>query len=277
MAATQSNHFEFVNVKSDMGTKVLNATMFDFSYARHAHEELALGVTMGGVQEFECEGRQFRSHPGDIIVFNPGDVHNGNPGNDETLRYTMLYLDTEDFYPLMWSSTESRHTQFRIAETHFSDPVLQSLILEMSRLVASGKHLSVEYDHFRYKIAKRLTRRMNIFSADDWARNKDALLLRARDYIHDNVAEDISIDELGQVASLSKYHFIRLFRKQFGLTPHQYILNLKVNKARFFLEVGLPPSDVAQQFGFFDVSHLNRHFKRAFGLTPKQYQLQLKR
>ncbi|WP_316896613.1 AraC family transcriptional regulator [Pseudodesulfovibrio indicus] len=277
MATKQSNQFEFVNTKGDMGTKVLNATMFDFSYAKHAHEELALGVTTGGVQEFECEGRQFRSLPGDIIAFNPGDVHNGNPGNGEALKYTMLYLDTEDFYPLIRCSAETRHTRFRIAGTHFRDSVLRSLILKMSRLVAGGKYLSVEYDQYRYEIAKCLARRMSIFSEEDWTRDKDTLLMRAREYIHDNVAGDISIDELGQVASMSKYHFIRLFRSQFGLTPHQYILNLKVNKARFFLEAGLPPSDVAQQFGFFDVSHLNRHFKRAFGLTPKQYQLQLKR
>ncbi|WP_419787017.1 AraC family transcriptional regulator [Pseudodesulfovibrio sp.] len=277
MTAMQSNHFEFVNARNDMGTKVLNATMSDFSYAKHAHEELALGVTTGGVQEFEYEGSQFRSYPGDVILFNPGDVHNGNPGNAETLRYTMLYLDADDFYPLMWSAATARHAPVRIAETHFRDAVLQSRILEMSHLVADGNHLSIEYDHCRYKMARRLARRMSIYSADSWTSRKDTLLMRARSYIHDNAAEDISIDAISLVAGLSKYHFIRLFRKQFGLTPHQYILNLKVNKACLSLEAGVPPSEVAQQFGFFDVSHLNRHFKRSFGVTPKQYQLQLQR
>ena len=105
---------------------------------------------------------------------------------------------------------------------------------------------------------------------------KDTLLLKVRECIHDNIAEDLSIEELSLVAGISKFHFIRLFRGQFGLTPHQYILNLKINKARSLLEAGRPPSDVAQEFGFFDVSHLNRHFKRSFGITPKQYQLQLK-
>lgn len=277
MSTMHSNHFEFVNAASGTGTKVLKAVMSDFSYAKHSHEELALGVTMAGVQEFECEGSQFRSQPGDIILFNPGDVHNGNPGDGEALKYTMLYLDTADFYPLMWSASESCRSQFRISKTHFNDAALQFLILEMSQVIADEGRLSVEYDHCRYKIANRLVQKMRIASEDSWTRYKDTLLLRAKDYIHDSVADDITIDELSQVASISKYHFIRLFRKQFGLTPHKYILNLKVNRARVLLEAGAPPSEVAQQFGFFDVSHLNRHFKRSFGVTPKQYQLQLKR
>ncbi len=272
----QSNRFEFVNADNDMGTKLLNAVMSDFSYARHSHEELAIGVTMQGVQEFSCKGSLFKSYPGNIILFNPGDVHTGNPGNDEALKYTMLYLDTRDFYPLLWSSTGSDHTQFRFPECHFRDDVLQTLVLEMSQVISGKNRFSLEYEHCRYQIAKRLAQRIRIADVNVWAENKDTLLLKVRDYIHDNVTEDISIDALSLVANMSKYHLIRMFRNQFGLTPHKYIFNLKVNRARDFLEAGKPPSEVAQEFGFFDVSHLNRHFKRSFGITPKQYQNQVK-
>ena len=275
MGAKESNHFEFVNAGSDGRAKVLKALMSDFSYARHAHEELAVGVTMEGVQEFSSRGCQHRSCPGDIILFNPDDVHNGNPGSREPLKYTMLYLDTEDFYPLFWSATGSQNAQFPVFETHFKDHTLASLILEMSRLVSDGKGLSVEYEQYRYQIAKRLAQRVHMARDDIWMPQKDSLLRRVRDYIHDKIKDDISVDDLSLVAGVSKYHFIRMFRSQFGMTPHQYILNLKVNRAQGYLETGMLPSDVAQEFGFFDVSHLNRHFKRATGLTPKQYQLQL--
>lgn len=80
---------------------------------------------------------------------------------------------------------------------------------------------------------------------------------------------------MAQAAAMSKYHFIRLFHRQFGITPHQYVLNCRINAARKYLETGLPSSHVAQLSGFADNSHLNRHFKRTFGMTPKQYQLQL--
>nr|WP_275138692.1 AraC family transcriptional regulator [Vibrio furnissii] len=74
---------------------------------------------------------------------------------------------------------------------------------------------------------------------------------------------------------MSKFHFIRLFNEQFGMTPHQFVLNCRVNRAKQALEVGDKASDVAIDLGFADVSHLNRKFKRVFGITPHQYQRQL--
>ncbi|RWU03140.1 AraC family transcriptional regulator [Pseudodesulfovibrio sp. S3] len=271
----QSNRFQFVKAESEIGMTVLNAVMSDFSYAKHAHQELALGVTIEGVQEFSCNGSLFRSHPGNIMLFNPGDVHNGNPGNEDALKYTMLYLDPDDMLRLVGSTADSGRAQFRFLETHFEDRCLQSLILNMSHLVTATGRSSLEYEHCLYELAKRLAQRMGIFSPDAWTGHKDVLLLRAKDYIHDNIAEDISLADLSRVANISKFHFIRLFRSQFGLTPHKYILIHKINRVREALGTGASPSVLAQEFGFFDASHMNRHFKRSYGITPKQYQHQL--
>ena len=273
--ASISNCFKFVNAKTDIHTTVLNAVMADFSYTKHAHEELAVGITLQGIQEFVCRGSRFKSSPGNIILFNPGDVHNGNPGNREVLKYVMLYLDPETVYQLMGSAAQSGYAEFIFPKNHFHDKVLQSLIMEMYRLVTGADHRSVEYEHCLYKIAKRLTQKMGIFCPETWKDKKDTLFLDVRAYIQDNIAEDISIDDLSQIANTSKYHFIRLFRSQFGLTPHQFILNCRINRVREALVEGKRSTQIAQEFGFFDVSHLNRHFKRIFGVTPKQYQTQL--
>lgn len=275
MKTSQPNSFHFANAGNGMGTTVLNAVMSDFSYAKHAHEELALGVTLEGVQEFSCNGGMFHSLPGDIILFNPGDVHNGNPGNDIALKYTMLYLDPDDFSRLLGSAAGTGKAVRRIPATHFNDARLRSLILAMSRLVAGERHTALACEHCLYEIAKRMAQRMGMFSPDAWTSGKDALFIEVVRYIHDNIAEDISIDDLSRVAHISKYHFIRLFRTQFGLTPHQYILNRRINRAREALGTGAPPTYVAQDLGFCDVSHLNRHFKRSYGVTPGQYQHQL--
>lgn len=71
---------------------------------------------------------------------------------------------------------------------------------------------------------------------------------------------------------MSKYHFIRLFNKQFGITPHQYALSYKINRVKRELELGNSAADIAFQYGFSDLSHLNRNFKNTFGITPTQYQ-----
>ena len=102
----------------------------------------------------------------------------------------------------------------------------------------------------------------------------DSLLLRAKDYILANIDNDIAIDDIAHAATMSKFHFIRRFREHFGITPHQYVLNCRINYARRALQVGRDATSVAVESGFADASHLNRNFKRVFGMTPKQFQLQ---
>jgi AraC-like DNA-binding protein len=99
-------------------------------------------------------------------------------------------------------------------------------------------------------------------------------LLRARDYILASLQHNVSIDDIAKVANMSKYHFIRQFRQQFGITPHQYVLSCRVNLARRIIESGKSLNQAAFEAGFADDSHLNRHFKRIYGLTPKRFQRQ---
>lgn len=166
-------------------------------------------------------------------------------------------------------------TECRIPKTHFEDPVLRSMLLEITCRASESASSSLEQEHQLYAIAAQISKILGRFQPDGWTNRKDAILMTVRDYIHDNIEEDISIDDLSYVANVSKYHLIRLFRRQFGLTPHQFILNHRINKVREMLKNGMSATHVAHEFGFFDTSHLNRHFKRAYGVTPTQYQAQV--
>ena len=90
-----------------------------------------------------------------------------------------------------------------------------------------------------------------------------------------NIQSALSLDEISQQANLSKYHFLRLFRQQFGITPHQYILNCRINRAREAIDLGACLDDVVFDYRFSDLSHFNRRFKPIYGMTPRQYQQHL--
>src|SRR5258708_28782852 len=97
-----------------------------------------------------------------------------------------------------------------------------------------------------------------------------AELRRALDYIYDNVGSDLSLQELAGIAGVSASHFASLFKQSTGLSPHQYVIHRRVEKARSLLrQSDLSIGEIAVLTGFYDSSHLNHHFKRLTGVTPK--------
>ncbi|KAM3096886.1 helix-turn-helix domain-containing protein [Phormidesmis sp. 146-35] len=94
-----------------------------------------------------------------------------------------------------------------------------------------------------------------------------------REFINEHLHQDIKLIELAEIAQLSPYHFLRLFKQSTHLTPHQYILQCRVEKAKFLLQHSqLSIAEIASRVGFCDQSHLTRCFKRNLGVTPRQFQ-----
>ncbi|MBD2744719.1 AraC family transcriptional regulator [Coleofasciculus sp. FACHB-1120] len=95
-------------------------------------------------------------------------------------------------------------------------------------------------------------------------------LKKAVDYIQDNLAQEISLDAIADYLGISRYYFCRLFKQSTGLSPHQYVIQQRVERAKQLLQRGeMSIAHVAQACGFAHQSHLNRHFKRLTGVTPK--------
>ena len=100
-------------------------------------------------------------------------------------------------------------------------------------------------------------------------RLSDCRIRKVFDYIEDNLAASISLDDLASVVGLSVSHFKVLFREATGLSPHQYLIRRRVERARYLLgESGLSISQIAVRTGFAHQSHLARHMHRLLGVSP---------
>lgn len=93
-------------------------------------------------------------------------------------------------------------------------------------------------------------------------------------YINEHFTEDISVEQLATKAGLSQYHFIRTFKKETGLTPHEYLINTRISTAKYLLKNSrLPVKDICFNTGFSCESVFCSTFKKRLGISPAQYRL----
>ncbi|MEZ2318894.1 MAG: helix-turn-helix domain-containing protein [Microcoleus sp.] len=96
-------------------------------------------------------------------------------------------------------------------------------------------------------------------------------LKQVTEYIRENLDRDLKLVEIAEQAQISPYYFLRLFKQSTGTTPHQYILQCRIDRAKYLLHHSeLSIAEIASEVGFCDQSHLTRYFKRLVGVTPKQ-------
>lgn len=271
------DQFQYFPSQHTCGLSAFSAQMKEFSYDKHAHEECSIGVTRKGRQDFFSAGSFHKSNAGNVIFFNPEQVHDGCAGTQSALEYEMLYIPETVLMNMMRSLGQISKDPARLTSSLFHDEILRNQVLYLNQLMRNHSTVSeLEEEAALISIAQSVIRLGGgSLNVSQYHRRKDALLLRAKEYILSNLHKKLSVDEICQAANMSKYHFIRLFNEQFGLTPHQFVLNCRINRAKQAIEAGGRGSDVAANFGFADASHLNRKFKKVFGITPHEYQRQL--
>ena len=236
-------------------------------------------MNVGPAFEWEWkDGRQFRTHryePGELWV-NPAGVpfsHRINTYN----QFVLLTLDPAKLVevlpdrPLLDQQVFRR--QHRAQDRHLQ-MLMQSLLVEAESGGPNGKlyadtlstALAVHYvNHYGRAVT------FDLPTGQSLERQR---LGQVIDYIEACLTDDIALDDLALVAGLSKFHFSRLFKLAFGLTPYRYLMKRRVERAAGVLQQAgtqLTIAQVAHDFGFADQSHFTRVFKQVKHMTPKQF------
>jgi AraC family transcriptional regulator len=155
------------------------------------------------------------------------------------------------------------------------DPPIQGIIAALRDELESPKiGGSLFVDSLKTALAIHLLRKY--CTAPPQPRNyagglSKAKLQQVTEYIAEHLDREVQLIELAAIVQISPYHFLRLFKNSLGMTPHQYILQRRIAKAKYLLlHSELSIAEVAAAAGFCDQSHLTRYFKRIVGVTPKQ-------
>lgn len=256
------------------GVTVMNAHFRAHSFERHSHETWSIGVTRSGVQTFNCGGALHASLPGDVMLFNPDQPHDGQRGSDEGFGYAMLYVDGA-----VVDSCRDRDAGLS-AVSHFARPVVRDAA--MGRAVARAIEASSESgESLRAEELTRALLQDLLLRYGDSRIGGRALagaprLDRVRDLLRARFDEDLTVEALAREAGLSRAHLSRAFARQFGVPPHIFLNTVRVEQAQRLLLAGQSPVEVALACGFADQSHLNRRFKGKVGLAPGAWLRQMR-
>ncbi|MBS1514429.1 MAG: helix-turn-helix transcriptional regulator [Bacteroidetes bacterium] len=99
-------------------------------------------------------------------------------------------------------------------------------------------------------------------------------IVQAKMFIDEHFAEAIDVNDIADEAYFSKFHFIRLFKKTYGKTPHQYLTSVRIEEAKQLLKNEMTVTEVCYAVGFDSVSSFTGLFKREAGNTPSEYKSQ---
>lgn len=100
----------------------------------------------------------------------------------------------------------------------------------------------------------------------------DRALVKVTEYINEHLSQGIKLEDLASEIGITQFHFSRLFKKSTGMSPHQYVMQQRIEKAKQLLKkANLPISNIALDCGFNSQSHLGKYFRAITGMTPKAY------
>jgi AraC-like DNA-binding protein len=185
----------------------------------------------------------------------------------------MIYPDTKLFVDILEDVTgKAFNATPSFPKELLSDPEMAATFHAAHRVLESGAG-ALESEEAMFRVLAAIFQRYGSTIVVPVDTKERTAVGRARDYLTDNFDSDVGLDELANVAGLSRAHLIRAFRREYHITPHAFLTDKRVREARKLLRAGQAPADVAIQCGFADQAHFTRHFKARTGVTPGQYRV----
>lgn len=249
-----------------VGLSASATTYRHHQFPRHFHDHYTIQLIEEGVNTGFTSNENYNIGTGGLLLINPGELHAGQSRHGQNLKFHSIRLN-EDFV-----RSFCNHNDVAIdSDVYFQNrPIYGSqAITHMKMLLADlavGNHLSSEE-----QLNQFLMTILSSHTSESLKMPKGKIALNdARQFIAEHYHEEITLHQLADVCHLSPHHFLRQFKKQFGLTPFQYLRNIRIERAKELLNQH-SITQTAHRTGFFDHSHFLRNFKKIEGIVPSDF------
>lgn len=235
-------------------------------FTPHFHDTYSIGITHKGLYKSKNRNNTFNFYEKSTRINNPNEVHEGTSSSwDNHYIYPSVELLSEIYFQIFGEKNTPVFNQHIIEDKILYEKLFmlfysyfhkKDKLLVESCLIDALSYLVKNYSH---------TKKISSKEFDNFK-----IIKRSIEYIEDSLDTNLDLEDLSKNVNLSKYHFLRIFKKELLLTPHQYILNKRVEKAKALVQSGVSISHAALEVGFNDQSHFNRNFKRYYDYLPSQ-------
>lgn len=244
------------------------------------HEEIEIKYFYQGTSTLMIDGDMIVAKPGDITVVNPFEVHSSVNIGYEDGKYISIILNLDFLKELNPNGLDLRRALItkgqKFCNHIINDKRLQTIALRVFEEVTGQK------ENYRLVVYSLVTEFFVLLfrgyvNGEKSAENSKAYTKRAElispalAKIFKDYAKKITVEELSELCSVTKYHFCRLFKEETGLTAIQYINSYRISIAEAMLKTtDSNIEDVAYACGFEDVSYFYRCYKKTKGVSPKK-------
>lgn len=236
---------------------------------------MVVAVTESGGAIITSRGVAAEARPDTLFVLNPGEVQSAHMGHSQRWVYRSFYFGQGVLEEICRGLGVAKIPLF--SRSAIADSTLIAGFRSLHRSLERRSDLSEIRERLLQTFADMLEHcstpaRLIDTGPDDCVRfRKVAAVVRA------HRLDDLRLDELAAVADLNVFQMIRLFKRVVGLTPHAYLVQLRLDEARSHLRNGMSIAEAAMAVGFYDQSALTNHFRRSYGITPGQYAIAMRR
>ncbi len=237
----------------------------DHRFPRHSHDELGIGIMLSGAQRSWSVVGQVEARAGDVIMVNPGEMHDGAPVGGAR-GWRIIYIDPALVAPAVAEENEGRELVVRpVARDRRLAANVAGLFASLGAPVSDPAASEEKLLACMMRISER-----HCVDGPHPAPGSPSVA-RAVQRLDDAPADNPSLADLAAESGVSRFQLLRGFAREVGTTPHAYLVQRKARVARRLLASGRAPAEAAAIAGFADQSHMTRAFVRHFGITPGSF------
>lgn len=235
------------------------------------HDRVALSVVLAGTFGYRTDTGRALLYPGAVLLGNAGRCFECGHEHGRGDRCVAFHLAPALFEEIARAATGSSRFRFRVpmlpALRAMAPPTAGMEALAAGAARGSPEEIVIGIAEAIVAAAAGSASRAGGASAGDERRVARALRL-----LDEHAGDSPGLDRLAAECAMSKFHFLRVFRRTTGVTPWQYVLALRMRRAATRLRTSkVPVSTIAFEAGFGDLSTFNHRFRAAFGTTPSRY------